>query len=102
MIVNLNTMCKVRLNDLGKKIWLSQIDALPEEILKSQPQIADTIRDKIDKDDCVEIELWGLMNLFGPYITPVMHPFANLTIEINKNPNFGNFFPKEEEPTQVE
>ena len=95
MIVNLNTLCKVQLNDQGKKIWLSQIEELPEDIRKDHPEIVQSIKNKIDSDNCVEIELWGLMNLFGPYISPVTSPFTTTTIEINKNPNFGNFFPKE-------
>ena len=90
MIVNLNTLCKVQLNDLGKVIWLSQIDNLPDE-MKSNPEIIANIQNKIDSDDCIEMELWGIMNVFGQYLSPVKSPFTRMTIEINKNPNFGNF-----------
>lgn len=91
MIVNLNTMCKVRLNDLGKVIWMSQIDSLPDDA-KNDLQIIETIKSKIDSDGCVELELWGIMNLFGQYLSPVKSPFDTMTIELNKNPNFGNYF----------
>ena len=95
MIVNLNTMCKVKLNELGKVIWMSQIDSLPEE-MKNNPEVVSNIKNKIDEDNCVELELWGIMNLFGPYISPVKSPFVSTTIEINKNPNFGNHFSNQE------
>ena len=88
MIVNLNTLCKVKLNELGKVIWLSQIDNLSEEVKNNKPEIAEAIRNKIDDEDCVELELWGIMNIFGPYMAPVNSPFARSTIDINKNPNF--------------
>lgn len=96
MIVNLNTMCKVKLNELGKVIWLSQIDSLPEDV-KNNPEVVTNIKNRIDKEGCVELELWGVMNLFGPYLSPVKSPFVSTTIEINKNPNFGNYFPSDKE-----
>ena len=89
MVVNLNVMCKVQLNELGKVIWLSQIDELPEEVRHNKPEIIDAIKNKIDSDDCVELELWGIMNVFGPYMSQARMPFARTTIELNKNPNFG-------------
>lgn len=92
MIVNLNAMCKVQLNEVGKQIWLSQLEALPEEVLKSHPEIIQTIRNQIDENDCVEAELWAIMNVFGQYISPQASPFRSTTIELNKNPNFGNYF----------
>ena len=52
MIVNLNVMCKVKLSELGKMIWLSQIDQLPEET-KSDPMMIANIKNKIDADDCI-------------------------------------------------
>ena len=88
MIVNLNCLCKVQLNDLGKIIWLSQIDQLDEETRKANPQIEADIRNKIDEYDCLELELWGIMNVFGRYITPSSSPFRICTIELNKNPDF--------------
>lgn len=90
MIVNLNTLCKVQLNEFGKVIWLSQIDSIPEEIKTNKPEVVQAIKDKIDVDNCVELELWGIMSIFGPYMSPVNSPFTIQTIEIKKNPNFGN------------
>ena len=87
MIVNLNVMCKVKLSELCKMIWLSQIDQLPEET-KSDPMMIANIKNKIDADDCIELELWALMNVFGRYVSPVQSPFATSTITFDKNPNF--------------
>lgn len=89
MVVNLNVLCKVQLNEIGKQIWLSQIDSLPEEVRTAHPELEATIKSQIDENDCVECELWGIMNVFGPYISPAASPFTRMTIELNKNPNFG-------------
>ena len=91
MIVNLNTLCKVKLNDFGKTIWLSQIESLPEDA-KNDPQIVSNIKNQIDSNGFIELELWGIMNVFGRYISPANSPFQTMTLEINKNPNFGNYF----------
>ena len=98
MVVNLNVLCKVQLNEIGKQIWLSQIESLPEEVRTAHPEIEATIKSQIDENDCVECELWGIMNVFGPNISPTSSPFKVFTIELNKNPNLGNFF-KQEAPT---
>ena len=90
MVVNLDVMCKVQLNELGKVIWMSQVDNIPEEVRQSNPELVTAIKNKIDENNCVELELWGIMNIFGPYISPVKMPFASTTIELSKNPNLGN------------
>ena len=90
MIVNLNVMCKVRLNDVGKVIWLSQVDSLPEDIKSNRPDIIASIQNAIKEDSTLEAELWSIMNIFGPYMTPTSMPFDTTTIELNKNPKFGN------------
>lgn len=92
MIVNLNVLCKVALNDFGKVIWLSQIDSLPEEMKQNNPEIVTAIKNQIDSEDCVEAELWAIMNVFGPYLNPANSPFRSTTIQLDKNPNFGNYF----------
>ena len=91
MIVNLNTMCKVQLNEVGKQIWLAQTEGIPEETLKAHPELPETLKNMIDETDCLEAELWTIMNVFGPYISRIGIPFTRSTIELNKNPNFGNF-----------
>lgn len=91
MIVNLNVMCKVKLNELGKAIWLSQVDFLPEDIKKDRPDIVASIKNAIEDDNTVETELWSIMNIFGPYMNPTSMPFDTTTIELNKNPDFGNY-----------
>ena len=88
MIVNLNVLCKVQLNELGKVIWISQLDELPEEVVDSRPDIVAEIHNKIDENDCIEMELWRIMNIFGRYISDKSSPFTRCTIELNKNPNF--------------
>lgn len=88
MIVNLNVMTKVQLNELGKQIWLGQIQQLPEDIHQNQPQVIQAIKDRIDENNCIELELWALMSIFGPYISPVETPFTSTTIELKKNINF--------------
>ena len=92
MIVNLNCLCKVQLNKLGKQIWLSQIDAIDPETAEKHPEIAEAIRSMIKEDDTVSAELWTIMNVFGPYISIVTCPFTTVTMELDKNPNFGNHF----------
>lgn len=91
MIVNLNVMCKVQLNELGKVIWLSQVDSLPEEIKNNRPDIVASIQNAIKEDNTIETELWSIMNIFGPYMSPSSMPFDNTTIELNKNPNFAKY-----------
>lgn len=95
MIINLNTLCKVKLNEFGKNVWLSQIDEIPDEIKQSHPEVVETIKNKLDENGYVELELWAMMNLFGHFLSPVESPFEINTFEINKNPNFGNYFVKE-------
>ena len=90
MIVNLNVMCKVQLNELGKSIWMSQINNIPEDVKASHPDIVDVIEKSIDEYDCVEAELWGIMGLFGPYISQTQSPFRVNTFELKKNINFKN------------
>ena len=92
MIVNLNCLCKVYLNDLGKKIWFSQLEAIDPETAVAHPEIAETIKSMIKEDDSLSTELWTIMNVFGPYLSMVTCPFKTVTIELNKNPNFGNQF----------
>ena len=89
MIVNLNVMCKVQLNEAGKQIWLSQTNGIPEEMLQAHPELPDTLSKMIDENNCLEAELWTIMNVFGPYISQIGIPFTKSTIELNKNPNFG-------------
>lgn len=104
MIVNLNCNCKVQLNELGKQIWLSQLEGLPEELLQAHPDLPEAIKKKIQDDDSLECALWEIMAIFGPYISMDYIPFKTQTIELSKNPDFGNFFTpkdKQEAPTQV-
>lgn len=88
MIVNLNIMCKVYVNEIGKQIWLSQINSIDEETRQKHPEIESTIRSMLKEDDSITSELWTIMNVFGPYISMATSPFKITTIEVDKNPNF--------------
>lgn len=90
MIVNLNCLCKVQLNDFGKHIWLQQIEELPEELRKEHPEIVEAITAQIKPDDTITLELWSIMNVFGPYMSQLRHPFKVTTVELLKNPIFNN------------
>ena len=62
------------------------------ETAAAHPEIAETIKSMIKEDDSLSTELWTIMNVFGPYLSMVTCPFKTVTIELNKNPNFGNQF----------
>ena len=68
MVVNLNVLCKVQLNEIGKQIWLSQIDSLPEEVRTAHPEIHIgwySGRAKLSKE--IDIANFDYIKL-GPYI----------------------------------
>lgn len=91
MIVNLNTICRVQLSELGKMIWLSQIDSLStslEDQLEGQQELIEAIKSSIDENDCLELELWKIMNIFGRYISPQQSPFLLNTINLKRGPIF--------------
>ena len=88
MVVNLHTLCKVQLNQLGKAIWLSQIELLPEELKNTNPELIEAIKTAVDSEGCVQTELWSIMNIFGPYMSPQSMPFVTTTVELDRNPNF--------------
>lgn len=88
MIVNLNCLCKVQLNDFGKQIWLNQIEELPEELRKEHPEIVEAITAQIKPDDTITLELWSVMNVFGPYMSQLHNPFKGTSVELLKNPIF--------------
>ena len=88
MIVNLNCLCKVHLTDVGKQIWLQQLEGIPEEFIQAMPDLPQQIKDAIKEDDTLELPLWQVMNLYGQFISDKSLPFKTTTIEINKNPDF--------------
>lgn len=87
MIVNLNVKCKVKLNELGKVIWLSQIDSLPDD-LKQDEELICRIKNQIDADGNIEMELWAIMSIFGPYINQHQSPFQTNVLNLEKSPKF--------------
>ena len=89
MIVNLNVECKVKLNDLGKQVWLHQFNGLPEDMKNSHPEILTALQSAINPDDTIKTTLWEIMSVFGPYLTMTSNPFSSTTIELIKNLNLG-------------
>lgn len=88
MEFNFNALCKVKLNDFGKKVWLSQIELIDEEVKEKNPLIVEEIKNKIlcSPDGIIEMELWKFMNLFGSYMSPTRTPFAETHIDIRHKP----------------
>ena len=86
MVFNLNALCKVQLNDFGKKVWKSQIEWMEEDVKKNNPLIVEEIRNKVDENGFIEIELWKFMYLFGSYMTPLKTPFETTTIQLRPKP----------------
>lgn len=84
MIINFNSICKVQLNDYGKKIWYSYA-----ENSDYPPEVQATLKQKVDIDGWLELELWAIMSIFGPNLSQVSMPFARTTIELHPNPIFG-------------
>ena len=88
MIVNLNCLCKVRLSEFGKVIWMSQIDSVSEDTKKTNPQVIESIKNAIDPYGFISLQLWVLMTVFGPYMYSTSSPFASQTIDLLGNPKF--------------
>lgn len=83
---NLNALCKVQVNDFGKRVWKMQIDLLKEDVKKNNPLIVEGIERAIDENGFIEMELWKFMMIFGPYMSPVKTPFETTTIELRPKP----------------
>ena len=92
MIVNLNCNCKVILNDKGRTVWRSVIEQLPEQLVASHPDIVKSLEKRVSSEGVFEAPLWEIMQIFGPFISQVETPFHINTLELNHNPNFGNYF----------
>ena len=66
--LNMNSIVRVRLNDLGKEIYYHRYDDC-NEWLKSRgaPQIGCDFPD-VDEGGFSEFQLWDFMSIFGPHI----------------------------------
>lgn len=64
---NINEEVKVKLNDLGRKIYTDHIDKLNVFLTSIHGSNLSTSI-KIDENGYTKFQLWDLMNLFGPYL----------------------------------
>ena len=55
------------------------------------------LKNRVDEDGFFTSALWEVMQLFGPFINQHGTPFEVNTLELAKNPNFGNYFKNEVE-----
>jgi len=96
MIVNLEVLCRVKLNEAGKQIWNAYLSKLPENFKEEHPQVYTELKNRVDADGYFESALWEVMQLFGPFISQHGTPFEVNTLDLDKNPNFGNYFNQEQ------
>ena len=72
MEFNVNENVKVRLTESGKKIYLKEhLSSLPE----------------VDSEGYTQMQLWEVMNVFGPHLSLGMHEMAietNILFEMEK------------------
>lgn len=66
--INLNDIVKVKLTDVGKDIYYHQNDDLNEEIRQRGGKPVEARMPKVDEDGYTSLQLWTLMNLYGPHI----------------------------------
>ena len=89
MIVNLNTMCTVQLNDFGKQIWEQYIEAVLPQDANQAESIRMTLKQKVNEQGELTLELWAIMNIFGSVLSQTSMPFAKMTVTLSVNPMFG-------------
>lgn len=88
MTINLNEHVKVKLNDRGKDIFYHQYDDLNLFIKVQGGKLIEPCMPEVDADGYTSIQLWELMNIFGPHIgmgLPI--PFENNAIVIEEARN---------------
>lgn len=92
MVVNLNVLCKVHLNETGKQMYNNLINQLPEELFQHNPNLFSILNQRISPEGYFEGPLWEVMSIFGSYLSQTTSPFTSTCIELQKNPDFGNYF----------
>ena len=67
--ININDYVKVKLTDSGKDIFYHQYDRVNEQYGK---ELLKPYYPEEDSDGFVEIQLWQLMQIYGPYMFNVI------------------------------
>lgn len=77
--INLNDYVKVKLTDSGKDIFYHQYDQINEKYGK---EVCTPYYPEEDSDGFIEIQLWRLMQIYGPAISMGMRyvPFGRNAI----------------------
>lgn len=66
--INLNETVKVKLTDYGKDVYYHQFDDLNKRIIKNGGKPIEPHFPKEDENGYCEMQLWGLMELYGNYM----------------------------------
>ena len=66
--INLNETVKVKLTDYGKDVYYHQFDDLNKRIIKNGGKPIEPHFPKEDENGYCEMQLWGLMDLYGNYM----------------------------------
>lgn len=61
--INLNDLIKVQLKEEGKHIYIHQYDHLP-----GMENYYLTMKNNLDENGFVEMQLWHFIQVFGPYM----------------------------------
>ena len=67
--INLNETVKVKLTDYGKDVYYHQFDDLNKRIIKNGGKPIEPHFPKEDENGYCEMQLWGLMELYGNYMS---------------------------------
>ena len=67
--INLNETVKVKLTDYGKDVYYHQFDDLNKRIIKNGGKPIEPHFPKEDENGYCEMQLWGLMDLYGNYMS---------------------------------
>ena len=88
--INLNETVKFKLTDYGKDIYYHQFDDLNKRIIQNGGKPIEPHFPKEDENGYCEMQLWGLMELYGNYMSmEYQNVFKPLEIiyeyEVNEN-----------------
>ena len=67
--INLNETVKFKLTDYGKDVYYHQFDDLNKRIIKNGGKPIEPHFPKEDENGYCEMQLWGLMELYGNYMS---------------------------------
>ena len=67
--INLNETVKVKLTDYGKDVYYHRFDDLNKRIIKNGGKPIEPHFPKEDENGYCEMQLWGLMDLYGNYMS---------------------------------